>query len=42
MIALEGNHFETENDYQLLVYYHPPGARWDELAGYQLLNTAKK
>lgn len=40
--ALEGSHFETENDYQLLVYYHPPGARWDELAGYQLLNTAKK
>jgi len=22
--ALEGNHFETENDYQILVYYHPP------------------
>jgi len=40
--ALEGNHFETENDYQLLVYYHPPGARWDELVGYRLLNTANK
>lgn len=40
--ALEGSHFETENDYQLLVYYHPPGARWDELVGYKLLNTAKK
>jgi hypothetical protein len=40
--ALEGSHFETENDYQVLVYYHPSGARWDELVGYQLLNTAKK
>lgn len=40
--ALEGSHFETENDYQLLVYYHPPGARWDELVGYRLLNTAAK
>ncbi|MFI5159410.1 MAG: DUF5103 domain-containing protein [Sphingobacteriales bacterium] len=40
--ALEGNYFETENNYQLLVYYHPPGARWDELVGYRLLNTANK
>ncbi|MDB5016375.1 MAG: hypothetical protein JWQ84_1207 [Mucilaginibacter sp.] len=40
--ALEGTHFETENDYQLLVYYHPAGARWDELVGYQLLNTTRK
>lgn len=41
-IALEGSYFQTENDYQLLVYYHPAGARWDELAAYTLLNTAKK
>ncbi|HEY2581927.1 MAG TPA: DUF5103 domain-containing protein, partial [Mucilaginibacter sp.] len=40
--ALEGNHFETENDYQVLVYYRPAGARWEELVGYRLLNTAKK
>ena len=40
--ALEGSHFETENDYQLLVYYHPAGARWDELVGYRLLNTVNK
>ncbi|BAU55348.1 type IX secretion system plug protein [Mucilaginibacter gotjawali] len=40
--ALEGSHFETENDYQILVYYRPPGARWEELIGYRLLNTAKK
>lgn len=36
---LEGNHFETENDYQLLVYYRALGARWDELVGYRLLNN---
>lgn len=40
--ALEGSHFETENDYQLLVYYHPAGARWTELVGYRVLNTARK
>ncbi|CAN5278633.1 DUF5103 domain-containing protein [soil metagenome] len=40
--ALEGSHFETENDYQVLVYYRPPGARWEELVGYQVLNTVKK
>ena len=38
----EGPHFETENDYQLLVYYHPAGARWTELVGYRLLNTVNK
>lgn len=41
-IVLEGSHFETENDYEVLVYYRPTGARWDELAGYQVLNTVKK
>lgn len=39
---LEGSHFETENDYQMLVYYRPVGARWDELVGYRLLNTGKR
>lgn len=41
-IPIEGTHFETENDYQLLVYYRPVTARWDELVGYRLLNSAKK
>ena len=40
--ALEGSYFETENDYQVLVYYRPPSARWEELIGYKVLNTAKK
>ncbi|MBS1502664.1 MAG: DUF5103 domain-containing protein [Bacteroidetes bacterium] len=38
--AFEGSHFETENEYQLFVYYHPAGARWTELVGYRALNTA--
>ncbi|PJJ79621.1 type IX secretion system plug protein [Mucilaginibacter auburnensis] len=41
-IPVEGSHFETQNEYQVLVYYRPPSARWDELVGYRLLNTAKK
>jgi hypothetical protein len=41
-IPLEGSHFETENDYQLLVYYRPPAARWDELVGFSMINTVKK
>ncbi|NCD69683.1 type IX secretion system plug protein [Mucilaginibacter agri] len=40
--TLEGNHFETENDYQILVYFRPPGARWEELIGYRLLNSGRK
>ncbi len=40
-IMLEGNHFETENEYQILVYYRPASARWEELIGYQLLSNKK-
>ncbi|MEO8885827.1 MAG: DUF5103 domain-containing protein [Mucilaginibacter sp.] len=40
-IALEGNYFETENEYQILVYYRPASARWEELIGYRLLNNKK-
>jgi hypothetical protein len=40
--AFEGSHFETENKYQLLVYYRPAGARWEELIGYRELSSAKK
>jgi len=38
----EGSYFETENDYQVLVYYHPFSARWTELVGYRLLNNSSK
>jgi len=40
--VIEGSHFETENDYMVLVYYNPAGARWEELIGYRMVNTAKK
>jgi hypothetical protein len=40
--AFEGSHFETENTYQLLVYYRPAGARWEELIGFRELTTAKQ
>ncbi len=32
---LEGNHFETENDYEIFVYYTPPNLRGDLLLAYQ-------
>jgi hypothetical protein len=34
----EGSHYETENQYDLLVYYRPPGTRTDLLIGYQTVD----
>ena len=34
----EGTHQETENQYDLLVYYRPPGSRTDLLIGYQTVD----
>lgn len=31
--ALEGNYYETENEYDIYIYYHPQGARYDRLIG---------
>lgn len=39
--GLEGNWYETENTYTILVYYHPFGARYDRLVGTVTLNNAK-
>lgn len=36
----EGSHKETENDYQLLVYYRSPSASYDRLVGYMKFNSA--
>ncbi|MBW4889349.1 DUF5103 domain-containing protein [Mucilaginibacter sp. HMF5004] len=41
-VAFEGSYYETENDYQLLVYYRRPGARWEELVGFRQINTTKR
>ncbi len=38
--ATEGNNWITENNYIVLVYYRPFGARADELIGYTALNSA--
>ncbi|RZL48054.1 MAG: DUF5103 domain-containing protein [Pedobacter sp.] len=37
----EGSFFETENTYQVLVYYKRPGGRWDELVGFSNVTTKK-
>jgi nitrogen fixation protein FixH len=40
-IPFEGSYFETENEYQMLTYYRPPAARWDELVGFRELLTKR-
>lgn len=30
----DGNFFQTENEYQVLIYYREPGSRYDRLVGY--------
>lgn len=40
-VPFEGSHFETENEYQMLTYYRPPTARWDELVGFRELVTRR-
>ncbi|MFB9845181.1 type IX secretion system plug protein [Mucilaginibacter ginsenosidivorans] len=40
--AFGGSHYETENEYEILVYYHPSGARWTELVGFRGLNTTNR
>lgn len=35
----EGNFWDTENNYTILVYYRPLGGRADELIGYSFINS---
>ena len=37
----EGSHYETENDYLILVYYRNPQGRHDRLIGMELANSVK-
>ncbi len=37
--ALEGSFWETENDYQIFVYYREISSRFDRLIGYRQLNS---
>ncbi|MCH7402998.1 type IX secretion system plug protein domain-containing protein [Belliella kenyensis] len=42
MSPIEGDHFETENEYEVLVYFRDVGSRYDELVGYSNLNPNKR
>lgn len=37
-----GSFFETENEYQILVYYRKPGTYWDEIIGFKNITTIKQ
>jgi hypothetical protein len=39
---LEGNHWETENDYNICVYHRKIGTYYDQLIGYKKINSFKK
>ena len=41
-VVWEGSHQETENQYDLLVYYRPPGTRADLLIGYQAVDVNQR
>lgn len=36
-----GSFFETENEYEVLVYYRQQGSRYDRLAGYSIMHNAR-
>jgi hypothetical protein len=38
--SISGNYWQTENDYQILVYYRRPGGRFDELVGVGSSNSS--
>lgn len=37
----EGDHWETENTYTILVYYTAPGARYPMIAGFSTINSSR-
>jgi len=38
---LEGNHYETENDYVIYVYFRTNTSKYDRVIGYQLTNSVR-
>ncbi len=38
---LEGDWYETENEYQILVYYRPMGSRYDRLVGFSQISSTR-
>lgn len=39
--AFSGNHYQTENNYTILVYYRPTGALYDKVVGVGSLNSTQ-
>lgn len=39
MSFIEGNHYETENDYTIYVYYREPGSYFDKIIGIEKVNS---
>jgi hypothetical protein len=39
---IEGDWYETEHDYTILIYYHPLGERYDRLIGVHTFNTNQR
>jgi len=40
LLRTEGSYWQTENEYQIYVYYRPVGGRYDQLIGFSELKTA--
>jgi len=40
--VFEGNHYETENDYLIMVYYRNPRDRYDRIIGTLIVNSSGK
>ncbi|NMD01400.1 MAG: hypothetical protein GYA62_16990 [Bacteroidales bacterium] len=38
---IEGNHYETENDYYIFVYWRNNSFRYDRLVGVKAVNTSR-
>lgn len=39
---IEGNYYQTNNQYLVMVYYRPSGQRYDSLIGYQYISSSNK
>jgi hypothetical protein len=39
--AVEGSHFDTENDYHIFVYFRDIRTNCDRLVGYRKINSVK-
>ena len=40
--SFEGSHFQTENEYEVLVYYRALGSRYDQLVGYAFIQPNRR